>query len=354
MTLTPEQIQEIETRHLADDRNTSTHDAGNQRHRDRAALLAYVKELSAAKPQGRGSSSWNFDREADAVNEITPAQPSPSDDEAKIIEIDGVPTPQQIAEIRGRFDDINGYTESQRFPTHHMVAQMMWDMQALLRAHEPQPSPDRAEPRKRDKDETLLTHQIRCYSEYVRNEPDHGPNRSEIANILSCHAPYISEYINRLTTPQAPPEDAWRMPPPHFKPDPRWSRQPQSYEEWDAHKDTDHQFNAKRRLAFAGDLADPRAPAGMALVSRWDITTVLMRLTWLEARFENTRDSALPEPPAPSAPTREQVNQAFAQKMFQMDFSKIHGTARKAVEGLTETYFDLFPLSPSPEQRGET
>lgn len=102
-----------------------------------------------------------------------------------------------------------------------------------------------------------------------------------------------------LPTPQGAQElpvkdNTWRQPPPHFKADPRWQRQPQSDAEWDRHLDTDHPFNAKRRLAFAGDMADLRAPPGMALVSRWDISTVLSRLTWLEARFGNTKASCLP------------------------------------------------------------
>lgn len=96
-------------------------------------------------------------------------------------------------------------------------------------------------------------------------------------------------------------DDVWLKPPPHFSPDPRWQRQPQSNEEWNAHKDTDRQFNAKRRLAFAGDVDDPRAPKCMALVSRLDLSVVLGRLTWLEARFENTRGSALPSTPEPAA-----------------------------------------------------
>lgn len=65
---------------------------------------------------------------------------------------------------------------------------------------------------------------------------------------------------------EATDPDAWRKPPPHFKPDPRWQRQPQSDDEWDANKDTDRQFNAKRRLAFAGDVDDPRAPECMGTV----------------------------------------------------------------------------------------
>jgi hypothetical protein len=98
-------------------------------------------------------------------------------------------------------------------------------------------------------------------------------------------------------------QDVWRKPPPHFKPDARWQRQPQSDDEWDAYKDTDRQFNAKRRLAFAGDVADPRAPDSMALVSRLDLSVVLGRLAWLEARFENTAASALPTSPNSIPPT---------------------------------------------------
>lgn len=69
--------------------------------------------------------------------------------------------------------------------------------------------PTLTEPRKRDKDETLLTHQIRCYAEYVRTEDSHGSRRSEIANILSAHASYISEYVDRITS-GAPPSEPTR------------------------------------------------------------------------------------------------------------------------------------------------
>ena len=105
MTLTPEQREEIEKENARIKKKcdewlrrepwieympVTIFDA-NTAFKHRASLLADNKELreqlaalSAAKPQGRGSSSWNFDREADAVNEITPAQPSPdrlTDDE---------------------------------------------------------------------------------------------------------------------------------------------------------------------------------------------------------------------------------------------------------------------------------
>ena len=73
-------------------------------------------------------------------------------------------------------------------------------------------------------------------------------------------------------------------------------------EAWDRHADPvgDKSLAAKKRLAFAGDLADPRAPEGMALVSRWDVNLALSRLTWLEARFENTACDAIPQPQGPA------------------------------------------------------
>lgn len=75
------------------------------------------------------------------------------------------------------------------------------------------PAPTAALPVTREKreDETEITHQIRCYSEFVRREQDHGPNRCEIANILSAHAPFINEWFEKagLLSTRAMPS-GWR------------------------------------------------------------------------------------------------------------------------------------------------
>jgi len=49
--------------------------------------------------------------------------------------------------------------------------------------------------RERKTDETMLTHQIRCYAEYVRTHDNHGSNRQQVAEILSAHAPYIGAFL---------------------------------------------------------------------------------------------------------------------------------------------------------------
>lgn len=156
---------------------------------------------------------------------------------------------------------------------------------------------------------------------WVAQNPDGSERRSGPA-CDDCVASAASVDLWNKRFPAAPTataeagSDTWRKPPPHFNPDARWQRQPQSNDEWDAHKDKigKREFRAKRRLAFATDLADPRAPECMALVSRLDISVVLSRLSWLEARFENTAATALPA--TPSAPTSTRIALEICAKRF--------------------------------------
>lgn len=66
-------------------------------------------------------------------------------------------------------------------------------------------------------------------------------------------------------------------------PHPHWSEQaknknyPKTLAEWDPHQDPvgEHLARAEKRLRVAMDRDDPRAPEEMAIVSRWDLTTLV-------------------------------------------------------------------------------
>ena len=66
-------------------------------------------------------------------------------------------------------------------------------------------------------------------------------------------------------------------PHPHWSADNTNENYPKSLEEWDPHKDPvgEHLARAERRLRIAMDRDDPRAPAEMTLISRWDLTTLV-------------------------------------------------------------------------------
>ena len=85
-------------------------------------------------------------------------------------------------------------------------------------------------------------------------------------------------------------------PPPHWPSNPDYDRHPQTAEEWDwrTHRGVDI---AIKRLNFAGDLADPRAPDQMALVLRTDLITLKHDWIWKNAVFEEWREerASLPQ-----------------------------------------------------------
>lgn len=78
-------------------------------------------------------------------------------------------------------------------------------------------------------------------------------------------------------------------PPAHWKGPSRWGRHPQSPEEWDQHQDPTgaKQERAVKRLNFATDQEDPKAPPECAIVSRWDLMIALGELTHKRAAFEH-------------------------------------------------------------------
>lgn len=68
-------------------------------------------------------------------------------------------------------------------------------------------------------------------------------------------------------------------------------RHPQTAEEWDYRNDPtgQRQNMCEKRLTFAGDLADPRAPDQMAIVHRLDIIMLISELTHRRAQAESYR-----------------------------------------------------------------
>ncbi len=83
-------------------------------------------------------------------------------------------------------------------------------------------------------------------------------------------------------------------PPPHWSPERPHERHPQTPEEWNPPKDPvgTRQERAIRRLNFACDRDDPRAPAETAIVSRWDLSALLADLTHKRVYFEIHRRRA--------------------------------------------------------------
>jgi hypothetical protein len=66
-------------------------------------------------------------------------------------------------------------------------------------------------------------------------------------------------------------------PHPHWRVEHKNESYPKTVEQWDPHKDPvgQHLALAVRRLRMAMDRDDPRAPDEMALISRWDLTTLV-------------------------------------------------------------------------------
>lgn len=94
--------------------------------------------------------------------------------------------------------------------------------------------------------------------------------------------------IERLTAAaQAPAEWPNDKPPPHWTPDDQFDRHPKTAEAWDWRADGsgDERWDRQiRRLNFAGDRADPRAPDQMALVLRKDLIDIKHKLITALAR----------------------------------------------------------------------
>jgi len=91
-------------------------------------------------------------------------------------------------------------------------------------------------------------------------------------------------------------------PPPHWTPDDKYDRHPKAAEGWDYRNDPTGGALAisERRLNFACDLADPRAPDQMALVHRIDLMRIMGDLHHKRAVFDlwKAERAALASPPS--------------------------------------------------------
>lgn len=110
-----------------------------------------------------------------------------------------------------------------------------------------------------------------------------------------------AEYLDAIgalseRTPEAPADgavEASTVPPPHWTDEDQYDRHPKSADEWNWRNDPPLQDGglalAVRRLNFAADRADPRAPDQMTLVLRKDLINVkheLIRQTAIAAARE--------------------------------------------------------------------
>ena len=102
-------------------------------------------------------------------------------------------------------------------------------------------------------------------------------------------------------------------PHPHWSASAKNENYPKTAEEWDPHKDPvgEHLDRAMKRLRLSIDRDDPRAPEEMALVSRWDLTTLIHDWwhkcavfdIWRAERAE--KKAAMHGEPQAPAPTKE-------------------------------------------------
>lgn len=95
--------------------------------------------------------------------------------------------------------------------------------------------------------------------------------------------------------------DGWQVPP-HFVEDEKSSRHPQFNKDWNWHDDARSEFEngmTVKRLNFAADLSDPRAPDQMCLVYRIDVMRLLVDWTHKNAAFKFwiASRAAAPQPP---------------------------------------------------------
>jgi len=130
-----------------------------------------------------------------------------------------------------------------------------------------------------------LSEKSRALIERVMGVPlrQYGPHdvttisMSQLSNLLDVAAAPQPETAGE-DAPVAWPND---KPPPHWTPADKYDRHPKTVEEWDWRADgtEEGRFNRMiRRLNFAGDMADPRAPDQMALVLRTDLIDIKHKL----------------------------------------------------------------------------
>lgn len=148
------------------------------------------------------------------------------------------------------------------------------------------------------------------------------------------------------------------QPPPHWTPDDPYDRHPKTADEWNWRTDPigdedQRRGRMLRRLNFAGDMADPRAPDQMALVLRKDLINVKHRLITAEARakiFREQLDAAAPPISATegeSALSADVVRLVIAARGVAFDDHPTPEALRK-LDAASEAFADRVPWEDQP------
>jgi hypothetical protein len=126
------------------------------------------------------------------------------------------------------------------------------------------------------------------------NDKDLGKHLGTYLGMSGIDAEDVA-HIRAMLAPRTPAACARvaNQPPAHWTGPSRWDRHPQTAEEWDAHKDPvgGKVEKAIRRINFAGDMTDPDAPDQMAIVHRWDLTTLMHELVFKRAAFDSHKET---------------------------------------------------------------
>jgi hypothetical protein len=136
----------------------------------------------------------------------------------------------------------------------------------------------------------------------------------------------------RGVEPLAWPND---KPPPHWTPDDKYDRHPKAAEDWDWRTDPggDERFDRMiRRLNFAGDMADPRAPDQMALVLRKDLINIkhrLLRQTALATLYKERSEASTPPV---AVPVSEERVEAAARALLTAQRGEAEAKVREAMD----------------------
>lgn len=111
-----------------------------------------------------------------------------------------------------------------------------------------------------------------------------------------------------------------------------------------------------RRLNFAGDLADPRAPDQMALVLRKDLINIKHRLITAEVRVKLYREQAAAPPPPVTEVAGDVVRLVKAARWFSREYDGFEDGDGNPCPILAETRAALAPFAdrvPSEAEEGK-